>query len=63
MLYIHPYEVGPIIPHISEMSAYRRFRHYYNCDTGRTRLKKILQTFKFSTAIQILKKKGTAENV
>lgn len=63
MLYIHPYEVGPIIPHISELSAYRRFRHYYNCDTGRTRLKKLLKTFKFSTAIQILEKKGTADYV
>lgn len=63
MLYIHPYEVGPVIPRIRELSAYRRFRHYHNCHTGRTRLKKILQAFKFATAIQILEKKGTADYV
>jgi polysaccharide deacetylase family protein (PEP-CTERM system associated) len=63
MLYIHPYEVGPVIPRIRELSAYRRFRHYYNCNTGRPRLKKILQAFKFATAIQILEKKGPAEYV
>jgi polysaccharide deacetylase family protein (PEP-CTERM system associated) len=61
MLYIHPYEVGPIIPRIEELSAYRRFRHYHNCHTGRTRLKKLLRAFKFSTAIQILDKKETIE--
>lgn len=59
MLYIHPYEVGPVIPHIRELSAYRRFRHYYNCDTGKARLKKLCQAFKFSTAIRILEKKGS----
>ncbi len=63
MLYIHPYEVGPEIPHIREMSAYRRFRHYYNCSTGQTRLKKILQRFKFATAIEILQGKGAAQYV
>jgi len=62
MLYIHPYEVGPIIPRIRELSAYRRFRHYHNCHTGRARLKRLLPAFKFSTAIQILEKRGTAES-
>src|SRR5205823_1792847 len=63
MLFIHPYEVGPIIPRIRELSAYRRFRHYYNCNTGLPRLKKILQVFRFAPAIQILKKKGLAKYV
>lgn len=58
MFYIHPYEVGPIIPKISELSYYRKFRHYYNCKNGSKRLKEILQTFKFGTAIEILKQRN-----
>ena len=49
MLYIHPYEVGPIIPEIKELSAYRRFRHYYNCSGGGLRLKKLLRGFHLCT--------------
>lgn len=56
MFYIHPYEVGPVIPVISELSYYRRFRHYYNCKNGHRRLRKFMQLFRFSTAIEILKK-------
>ncbi len=55
MFYIHPYEAGPIIPHIKEMSAYRSFRHYHNCSKVYSRLKKILEVFKFVPAIQVLK--------
>jgi polysaccharide deacetylase family protein (PEP-CTERM system associated) len=57
MLYIHPYEVGTEIPYISEISHYRRFRHYYNCRNGDQRLKKILRSSRFSTAIEILKER------
>jgi polysaccharide deacetylase family protein (PEP-CTERM system associated) len=63
MLYIHPYEVGPIIPRIREISAYRGFRHYYNCSTGRPRLKKIIEEFKFAPAVRILEKNGVADYV
>jgi len=55
MFYIHPYEVGTIIPCISGLSSYRKFRHYYNCKNGGKRLKELLQTFRFGTAIEILK--------
>jgi polysaccharide deacetylase family protein (PEP-CTERM system associated) len=58
MLYIHPYEVGPIIPNIEGISAYRRFRHYHNCSEGWPRLKTVLQGFTFAPAIQILRQKG-----
>jgi len=44
ILYTHPYEVGPELPDISEISLYRRFRHYYNCNNGDKRLRKILKT-------------------
>ncbi len=55
MIYIHPYEVGNEIPQISEMSLYRRFRHYYNCKDGYKRLAKTLKSFDFCTVIELLK--------
>jgi len=58
MFYIHPYEAGPVIPRISGLSAYRKFRHYYNCSNGARRLKNILKIFKFTPAIDVLKDKG-----
>lgn len=54
MFYIHPYEVGPEIPTVVGLSFYRRFRHYYNCENGAARLRKILHAFKFGRAIDIL---------
>ena len=61
MFYIHPYEAGPIIPRISPMSYYRRFRHYYHCKKGQARMRKLLKAFKFSTAIEVLKGYGKNE--
>lgn len=58
MFYIHPYEIGPIIPKIAGLSNYRKFRHYYNCKNGDIRLKNMLSKFKFGTAIEILKEKN-----
>jgi polysaccharide deacetylase family protein (PEP-CTERM system associated) len=55
MLYVHPYEIGPEIPKISGLSHYRKFRHYYNCGNGLRRLGRILQTFAFDSAIEILR--------
>ncbi len=55
MFYIHPCEVGHIMPKISELSALRKFRYYYNCVGGEKRLKKLLKAFKFSTAIEVLR--------
>lgn len=54
IFYIHPYEVGPEIPDIPELSFYRKFRHYYNCNNGCRRLKEMLQAFKFATVIDVL---------
>lgn len=54
MLYIHPYEVGPVIPKVSGMSLYRRFRHYHHCKDGAERLQPLLDSFRFGRAIDIL---------
>lgn len=61
MLYIHPYEVGAEIPRISEISYYRKFRHYYNVKNGFRRLKNVLVSFQFTTAIDILNSSKVVE--
>jgi polysaccharide deacetylase family protein (PEP-CTERM system associated) len=61
MFYIHPYEVGPIIPRIPELSFYRKFRHYYHCNDVEKRIRKILKVFKFTSAIEVLKNRGLIE--
>ncbi len=58
MFYIHPYEVGPVIPQVPGLSAYRKFRHYYHCKDGAKRLKMLLQAFKFASIIDVLKGSG-----
>jgi len=55
IFYIHPYEVGPEIPRIKELSYLRRFRHYYNCNKDSKRIGKILREFRFGTALEMLK--------
>lgn len=61
ILYIHPYEVGSIIPNIPTLSLYRKFRHYYNCENGYARLGKILSKFKFGPVIDVLTKEKILE--
>jgi polysaccharide deacetylase family protein (PEP-CTERM system associated) len=62
MFYIHPYEAGPIIPKLPHISPYRRFRHYYNCHNGARRLKELLRTFRFASAIDVLSQRGLLGN-
>jgi polysaccharide deacetylase family protein (PEP-CTERM system associated) len=58
MFYIHPYEVGPSIPRIRELSLLRQFRHYYNCASGAERIARLFRQFRFGAAIDILKDRG-----
>ena len=58
MVYIHPYEVGPVIPKIVELSAYRRFRHYHGCKDGGRRMRRLLDQFRFAPAIDVLRSGG-----
>jgi polysaccharide deacetylase family protein (PEP-CTERM system associated) len=55
MFYIHPYEVGPAIPQIPELSLCRKFRHYYHCKNGGVRIKKLLKAFKFGSVVDVLR--------
>jgi hypothetical protein len=56
MFYIHPYEAGPVVPVIGELTPYRRFRHYFHCQGGDNRLAKILKSFEFTSVINVLQK-------
>jgi polysaccharide deacetylase family protein (PEP-CTERM system associated) len=66
MFYIHPYEVGTVLPKIRELSAYRRFRHYYKSGRLSGRLRRLCKQFRFGPAITILRQMGylvATENV
>ena len=63
MFYIHPYEVGPIIPRVGGLSSYRKFRHYHNCGNGSQRLKKILRAFRFGPAFDVLQHANSGRGV
>ena len=47
IFYLHPWEVDPDQPRISNASSLSRFRHYVNLDTTFTRLERLLDDFKF----------------
>ena len=61
MFYIHPYEVGPVIPKIPGLSRYRKFRHYYNASRGQGRLRTLLTAGQFGSAIQVLQDIGALD--
>jgi polysaccharide deacetylase family protein (PEP-CTERM system associated) len=61
MLYVHPYEVGPVLPTIPGLSRLRRFRHYHNVGRGEPRLRRLLQAFRFLRAIDVLHERGLLE--
>ena len=56
MFYVHPYEVGPVIPRVPGLSAYRRFRHYYGASAGRPRLAALTRRFAFAPAADVLRR-------
>lgn len=61
MFFIHPYEAGPVIPRIAGLSAYRRFRHYFNAHQGPRRLKRVVSGFRFAPAIEVLRERKLVE--
>lgn len=58
MIYSHPYELGSQVLRITPMSAYRRFRHYYNCGNAFARFEKILSGFKTAPVKTVLEQQG-----
>lgn len=56
MLYLHPYEVGEIVPFIREMTPLRRFRTYVGRSTTRRKLARYLRGFRFTRMIDYIRK-------
>jgi polysaccharide deacetylase family protein (PEP-CTERM system associated) len=54
MLYLHPYEIGGVVPRVTGLSPLRRFRHYHNLDRTGDRLALLLRSFAFAPAIEVL---------
>ena len=56
--YIHPYEIGPVAPRLTDLSVTRRFRHYVRLGTGYRRLRRLLQAVEFGTMADALIRMG-----
>lgn len=51
VLYLHPFEMGRMVPRIKEMSVIRKFRTYIGVRSARSKLRHLLETFRFTRAI------------
>jgi polysaccharide deacetylase family protein (PEP-CTERM system associated) len=49
VFYLHPWELDPEQPRVSDASALSRFRHYNNLDRVQSRLNRLFDLFDFST--------------
>lgn len=56
VFYIHPWEIDPLQPVMSNISKSTKFRHYVNLNKTEHRLNKLLNDFKFDTMFNVLKK-------
>jgi polysaccharide deacetylase family protein (PEP-CTERM system associated) len=55
VFYLHPYEIGKVVPTLEGMGLLRRFRTYYGVAKAKEKLKKILLTFEFITVLQYIR--------
>jgi len=62
IFYLHPWEVDPDQPKI-ETNWLSRFRHYNNLDKCETRLSRLLNDFRFSTARDVLSNLGFSDKL
>jgi polysaccharide deacetylase family protein (PEP-CTERM system associated) len=58
MHYIHPYEVGPLIPRVDGLPRSRRFRHYHRCGSLHGRTRRMLRDFRFAPVSEVLREHG-----
>lgn len=49
MHYLHPYEIGVVVPYIKELSWTKKIRTYNGVKTSSQKLQKLLSDFKFTT--------------
>ncbi len=62
MMYLHPYEIGDRFPQVSNLSPYRKFRHYINLSKGKRRLQSIFKEHKFYPAAEFVSSFQTANS-
>ena len=54
IFYLHPWEVDPEQPRITNATALSRFRHYLNLERCESRLRKLISDFSFTTIQRVL---------
>lgn len=54
MCYIHPYELGNVLPKIENIPFLKKLRRYSNISQTKPRFKKLLSDYKFAPAIDVL---------
>ena len=57
VVYLHPWETDPMQPRL-ELPMTRRYRHYGNVATMLDRLRSLLASFRFDTAVALLEEEG-----
>jgi len=57
VFYLHPYEIGKVVPALEGMDLLRTFRTYYGVKKAKTKLKKLLVNFEFTTAAEYVRTK------
>jgi len=51
IVYLHPFEIGEIVPRIAELSPVRKFRTYVGVGGIKEKLRALLREFQFQRAI------------
>jgi polysaccharide deacetylase family protein (PEP-CTERM system associated) len=55
VFYLHPYEMGKLVPKLDGIGLLRTFRTYYGITRTKDKLKKMLSAFEFVTAINYIR--------
>lgn len=58
IVYLHPFEMGKVVPRITELGALRKLRTYGGVAGARSKLKKLLGAYRFVKVIDYLRQKG-----
>jgi polysaccharide deacetylase family protein (PEP-CTERM system associated) len=54
VFYLHPWEIDPGQPRVTQIPRLKRFRHYYNIGKTAKRLDRLLSDFEFGTVAEVL---------
>ena len=63
VFYLHPYEIGKVVPALEGMGLLRKFRTYFGVNKAKEKLKKLLLTFEFITAIDYIRTEWEKQNI